>query len=317
MGKSRRQKPARSAAPQHERAANLLESLNTSFTPEVVHRASSMIGAGEAATRRTLEVSARSVVGGMSRLASSREGAENLRALLHKSSYQSLTGNVPALFSGGNATASALSDGEQLLERLFGRDASPVTEQVANAGGVKTASAGKLLALVAPLAVGLLAKRASAQGLNASEIPSLLTGPSTGPADAAEGPLRDATSGRRWGPLLVPKQNKKKVPARAESLDEPADELPPNDENAAAEPAPTPHPVRRIVFLLLALAALALLILLLVRGPAPRASNDARPRYLGVKSSDTRGDSRVRLSQNDCPHDSYSILQLSASLDKT
>src|SRR5215472_15891050 len=176
MGKSRRQKPARSAAPQHALAGNLLESVNNSFTPEVVHRASSMIGAAEAATRRTLEVSARKVVGALSRLASSRDGAENLRTLLDTSSYQSLTSNVPALFSGGNATANALSDGEQLLERLFGRDAPPVTEQVANAGGVKTASAEKLLALVAPLAVGLLAKRASAQGLNASEIPSLLTG---------------------------------------------------------------------------------------------------------------------------------------------
>jgi hypothetical protein len=295
MGKSRRQKPARSAAPQHAQAENLLESLNNSFTLEVVHRASSMIGAAEAATRRTLEVSARKVVGGMSRLASSREGAENLRALLNESSYQSLTGNVPALFSGGNATASALSDGEQLVGRLFGGDSSQVTDQVANAGGVKTASAGKLLALVAPLAVGLLAKRASAQGLNASEIPSLLTGPGTAAADAADSPLRDATRGRRWGPVLLPKQNKKEVPARAESLDEPANELPPNDEKASAQPAPTPHPVRRIVFLLLALAALALLILLLIRGPAPRALNDARPGYLGMKSSDTLDRSRVRL----------------------
>ena len=310
MGKSRRQKPARSAAPQHEGAGNLLESLNNSFTPEVVHRASSMIGAAEVATRRTLEVSARSVVGGMSRLASSREGPENLRALLNKSSYQSLTGNVPALFSGGNATASALSDGEQLLGRLFGGDASRVTEQVANAGGVKTASAGKLLALVAPLAVGLLAKRASAQGLNASEIPSFLTGPGTGAADATESPLRDATPGRRWGPVLLPKRNKKTVPARAESLDEPANELPPNDENAMAQPAPTPHPVRRIVFLLLALAALALLILLLIRGPAPRASNDARPRYLGIKSNDTLDHPRVYVGRSDYPEDRPSILQL-------
>ncbi len=281
MGKSRRKKPAQSAKP-HTPAGNLLDSVNNSFTPEVVHRASSMIGEPEAATRRTLEASARSVVGGLSRLASGREGAENLRAFLNKSSYQSLTGKASVLFGGGPPTASALSDGEQLLGRLFGRDAPPVTEQVANAGGVRTASAGKLLALVAHLAVGLLVKRASTQGLNASEIESLLTGAGTGAADTQESPLRDKTRGRRWGPVLVPKQNKQDVPARAESLEEPADELPPSNESATPQPGPAPHPVRRIFFLLLALALLALLILLLIRGPAPRASNDAQPRYLGM-----------------------------------
>jgi hypothetical protein len=251
--------------------------VKNSFTPEVVHRASSMIGEPEAATQRTLEASASNVVGGLSRLASGREGVENLRALLNESSYQSLTGNIPALFSGGNATASAVSDGEQLLGRLFGRDASPVAEKVANAGGVKAASAAKLLALVAPLAVGLLAKRVSTQGLNASEISSLVTGSRMGAADAAESPLRDAPRARRWGPVLVPKRNKQDVPAHAESIDESADELSPRDENATAQPRPAPHPVRRIVFLLLALAVLALLVLLLIRGPAPRASNDAQP----------------------------------------
>jgi hypothetical protein len=270
-----------------------------------------MIGEPEAATRRTLEASASNVVGGLSRLASGRGGAENLRALLNESSYQSLTGNIAALFSGGNATTRAVRDGEQLLGRLFGRDASPVAEQVANAGGVKTASAGKLLALVAPLAVGLLAKRVSTQGLNATEIPRLLTGSRTSAADAAESPFRDATRGRRWGPVLVPKQNKQDVPARAESLDAPADELSPRDENAPAQPRPAPHPVRRIVFLLLALATLALLILLLIRGPAPRASNDAQPHRFGHESSH----SRVHLSRPDGSDDDPSFWRCSRILD--
>jgi hypothetical protein len=261
---------------------SLLDSINNSFTPEVIHRASSMIGEAEAATRRTLEAAASNVVGGLSRLASSREGVENLRALLDKDSYQSLAGSVPALFSGSSVTASTLSAGEQLLQELFGREASPVKEQVASAGRVNTASAGKLLALAAPLALGLLAKRASAQGLNASEISRLLTGADTGAADAAERPLYEEQRGRRWGPTLVPKQDKENVRSRAEIPDEPADELPRSDENATAQPEPDSHPLRRIVFLLLALAALALLILLLIRGPVNRRSNYAQPRTLAV-----------------------------------
>jgi hypothetical protein len=294
MGKSHRKKPAASTAPQQ--AGNILDSVNNSFTQEVVHRASSMIGEAEASTRRALEASASNVVGGLSRLASSREGVESLRALLDKNSYQLVTGNVPALFSGGNATASALSAGEELLGRLFARDVPRVTEQVASTGGVKTASAGKLLALVAPLAVGLLAKRVSGQGLNAFEIPSFLTGARTGPTDAAESLPRAAPRARRWGPVLVPRRDEEDVNARAKILNEPATELSGNDANAVAQPGPAPHPVRRIVFLLLALAVLALLILLLIRGPARRTSHDTQPRYLGDNASDLLDHSRFYLS---------------------
>jgi hypothetical protein len=282
MGKSRRKNPAKSAAPQQAPMESLLDSINNSFTPEVIHRASSMIGEAETATRRALEAAASNVVGGLSRLASSREGVENLRALLEKDGYQSLAGNVPGLFSGSSVTASALSAGGQLLQRLFGREASPVQEQVASACSVKTASAGKLLALVAPLALGLLAKRASAQGLDSSEITRLLTGVDTGAADAAERPLHEAQRGRRWGLTLVPKRHKENVLARPEIPTEPADELPGRDENATAQPEPDSHPLRRIVFVLLALAALALLILLLIRGPVNRRSNHAQPRTLAV-----------------------------------
>jgi hypothetical protein len=230
---------------------------------------------------------------------------------------------VPVLFSGGAATASALSAGEQLLGLLFSRDASRVTEQAAGAGGVKTASAGKLLALVAPLAVGLLAKRVSAQGLSASEIPGLLTGA----ADAGESSPRDAPSGRRWGPVVVPKMHKEDLRSHAEIPDEPADELPANDEDATAQPVPAPHLVRRIVFLLAGLAALALLILLLIRGPARRTRNDAQPCTLAVMRetlSTTQGsafagprDCSLARSRAPAGVRGHSTLRLGASLDKT
>jgi len=281
MGKSRKRKLASPAAPQPGRAGNLLDAVTNAFTPEVVHRASSMVGESEAATRRTLEASASQVADGLSRLISSREGAEDLQALLDKSKYQSLAGNVPALFGGGNATTSVASTGEQLLGRLFGRDVSLVTEQVADAGGVKTASAGKLLALVVPLGLGLLSQRASADALNTPEIANFLTGAGAEAADATEGPLHDAPHRHRSGPVLVPKQGKEDARSRAESFDD-GEELSTESEDTTAQRAPAPHPVRRIVFLLAALVALALLIVLLIRGPARPRSHNAHPGTLAM-----------------------------------
>jgi hypothetical protein len=321
MGKSRRKKPASPVTPQRGRAENLLDSVKNSFTPEVVHRASSMVGETEAATRRTLEASANKVVAGLSRLISSREGPENLQALLETSAYQSLAGNVPALFSGGNATSSAASAGEQLLGRLFG-SASPVTEQVAVAGAVKTASARKLLALVAPLALGLLAKGASADALNTSEIASLLTG-ANAEADAADGPLDETPRRRRWGPILVPKQRKEDV--RPETFDDRADELPFEPESTTAQRGPAPHRARRIVFLLAALAALALLILLLIRGPArPRSHNAHSDTWTMSRASLSTARALASVEPRECPLAAIkagqgcacSTLRLPASLDK-
>jgi hypothetical protein len=246
-----------------------------------------MIGETEAATRRTLEASANKVVGGLSALASSREGAEDLQTLMDSSNYQSLAGSVPALFGGGNAASIAANAGEQLLGRLFGRDISPVAEQVARAGAVKTASAGKLLAPVASLALGLLAKRASAGALNPSEIASLPTGANAKAAGPTEDPLDDASRRGRWGPILVPKQRKEDI--RPETFDDAAAELSPEPENMTEQRGPDPHLVRRIVFLLAALAALALLILLLIRGPAHPKSHNAHPGTLAMSRSPAAG----------------------------
>jgi len=272
MGNPRKKKPAAPAESAKMETWSLLGTVKNCFTPEVVHRGSSMTGETEGATRRTLEASAGKVIGGLSRLASSPGGERSLQALLQEDKYASSTSNVPALFSGGDTTRSAAISGDQLVGRIFGGDASRVTEQLASIGGVRLASAGRLFSLVTWLTLGLLAKRTSSQGLNASAISSLLE---SGEAGEASG--HGAPPVRQSGPVLVPRRPKERerdVRSRPEAMSLSADDVSEAGADAQPEPAPDPHMLRRILFILAALAALALFILLLIRGPVRRTSHD-------------------------------------------
>jgi len=262
MGKPRKKKQGKQARP-----ANLLDMVKSWFTPDLVHRASSMVGEPEAATRRTLDESAACVLRGLSRMASSQDRAAALDELLSDSRYPAFADNVTGLFSGGNATANAVISGYELLQIIFGSSISPVVDQVASSGGVAASSANKLMALVAPLTLGVLSKRAAAQELDASELENLLR-------DAISVPS-DSPAARATGPALVPKRS-----ATAPEQ-ETSDQI--SFTSSGTEPSPTApaapsHKLRSILFLLAGLIALALLILLLIRGPAHR---DSLPRKAG------------------------------------
>jgi outer membrane protein OmpA-like peptidoglycan-associated protein len=110
----------------------------------------------------------------MVNMASSQEGASSLTSLIRECGYGSAVESVGSLFGGGTATNGMMASGTQLLGKLFGNNSLPVANAVAGAGGVSSASATKLLALVAPLTLGVLGKRAASQKTGLSGITSEL-----------------------------------------------------------------------------------------------------------------------------------------------
>jgi hypothetical protein len=271
MGKPRRKKQGKQARP-----ANLLNTVKSYFTPDLVHRASSMVGEPEAAARRTLDESAAAVLRGLSRMVSSRDGADALGDLLRDSRYPAFAGNVAGLFSGGDASANAMISGHELLQTIFGSSISSVMDHVATSGGVAASSATKLLALVAPLTLGVLSKRAAAQELDISEIENLLRDAVSG--SAATFPSGSPAAARATGPVLVPKPEHIPIAPEQETSDQISLTSSGTEPSPTELPAPS-HKLRSILFLLAGLIVLALLILLLIRGPAHR---DSLPRKAGT-----------------------------------
>ena len=85
--------------------------------------------------------------------------------------------NIPGLFACDGAKANeVVRGGENLLNWLFGNKTTALTAALASLGGIKSASATKLSALVTPLVFAFLKKYIGEKGIQADSLVSLLTG---------------------------------------------------------------------------------------------------------------------------------------------
>ena len=239
------------AVSQFLRPGSLMDAVKGYLTPDVVRSASSLVGESEPATRQTLNSAVPTVLSGLANMVSTPAGATGLAGLIRDGGFGSAVDNVSSLFSGGTATSSMLSVGSQLLGKIFGGRSAAVADTLARSGGVSAASATSLLSLVAPLVMGVLGKRAAAQGLDASGLANSLLAERSDFAAAAPSGLSQILGG---GPTVV---------SRATA--------PASDVRTYAEPRRTGLG-RWLPLLLLALGALALLSFL--RGRTPTTNVD-------------------------------------------
>jgi len=250
-----------------------MDAVQRTLTPEVVRSASSLVREPESATRQTLQGAVPALLSGLTNLVSSKDGAGQVAGLIRDGGFGAAADNPLALFSGGSATNSMLDSGQQLLGTIFGSRSSSVAEALGRSGGVSSSSATKLLSLAAPLVMGVLAKRVTAQGLNASGLASTLLSEK---ADITAALPASLSSQLTSGPSVVPS-----APKREASVSEPV------HLERHAEPAVVQQERSRggRSWLPLALAALAALgLLMFLRGRTTRSAESV------VKEAITRID---------------------------
>ena len=163
------------AVSQYLRPGSLIEAVKGYLTPEVVRGASSLTGESEASTTKALGGVVPTLLGGVTNMASSENGASNLMGMVREHGYVSALDN-PSSFFGGNATSKMMEAGGRLTGSMFGNRASSITDAVARTSGVKSSSASSLMSLVAPLVMGVIGKQVAFHGLNASGLSSMLAG---------------------------------------------------------------------------------------------------------------------------------------------
>jgi len=160
------------AVSQYLRPESLIDAVKNHFTPDVVRKASSLVGESESSTRGALNASVPTVLSGLVNMVSSRDGANSLSGLIHDGGYGAVAENVFSLFSGGSATGNMLGAGQQLIGKIFGGNSSAVADTVAKSTGVSSGSAAKLLSLSAPLVLGVLEK--TSHGVDSSSLANTL-----------------------------------------------------------------------------------------------------------------------------------------------
>jgi OmpA-OmpF porin, OOP family len=227
-----------------------MDAVQRTLTPDVVRSASSLVGEPESATQKTLHAGVPAILSGLTNLVSSQDGAGQLAGLIRDGGFGAAADNPRVLFGGGSATSSMLDSGRQLVGTIFGQRSGPVADTLAKSGGVSSSSATKLLSLLAPLVMGVLAKRASAQGLTASGLANTLLSEKADIAAALPSGLTQPVS----GPSVVPSRSE---PVHIEHYAEPAAAVPARAGGRSWIP--------------LALAALAAFgLLMFLRGRTPR-----------------------------------------------
>ena len=92
----------------------------------------------------------------MANQASTTGGAEKLSRILDTGKYDgSALNNLGSLFSGGETTQKAITQGKDILSSLFGNKTEGLVDQIARFAGLRTGSAASLLALAVPLILNL------------------------------------------------------------------------------------------------------------------------------------------------------------------
>ncbi len=154
---------------------NLIQTVSDSLPPDLIARAAGMLGETPAATRQGLTAAAPALLAGALQRGSTSTGANQLLDLVR---LATANGNpmdqIGAILADQNARSAYLSQGQSLANSLLGGNSGNVISALNASSHVSRGSATNLLALLAPLVLGILG-RASGPNPTATGLQSVLT----------------------------------------------------------------------------------------------------------------------------------------------
>jgi len=137
---------------------NLVDLVKEQLTGQVLGSLGALVGANESDARKATSVAVPALLGGLAKLASSQGGANQIASALGGLDLGQL-GNLAGMLGGSNATRMA-DQGGSLLGSLFGTsNTSKMVETLAGFLGMKPGMARSLLAYLAPIVLGIVAKQ--------------------------------------------------------------------------------------------------------------------------------------------------------------
>ena len=157
-------------------STNLIDTLRSYITPDVLSKVSSIVGETPASTGQALTAAVPALLGSVANMAGSEGGATKLLSMLQGGGFDgSMLGNLGSLLSGGSATQGLMSTGGGLVSTLLGAHSGAWGSAISRFAGVNSGSASSILALAAPLVMSVLGKAQSSQGLGATGLAGLLS----------------------------------------------------------------------------------------------------------------------------------------------
>ena len=145
---------------------SILGALQQHLNPQTIQQMSSAIGADPAATSSAISMALPALLGGLKGNVANPEGAASLDRALNAHDG-SILDNLGGLFGGDGPGAS-------ILGHIFGSRRAPVEEGVARTSGLDAAQVARLMAMLAPIVMGVLGRMKQQKGLDANRLPEVL-----------------------------------------------------------------------------------------------------------------------------------------------
>jgi outer membrane protein OmpA-like peptidoglycan-associated protein len=149
----------------------LLDSLRDLVTPDLVSRTSALLGESEGAVEKAFRAAFPAILAGLVQNADDPSSMERVLALANDPSLQaSAPHDLAAAIASGGTESPALELGRRLLALVFGDRTDAMTSAIAGHSGLQSRTASSLLALAAPLVLGVVREHAARGGLDAAAL---------------------------------------------------------------------------------------------------------------------------------------------------
>ena len=155
------------------------------FDPASIAAIAGQLGLDPAQAQAAIAQAVPVVVGGLARNASTDAGASALRNALDDHAGGDLGSVLGSVLGGGG-------QGGAILGHIFGNRQQQAAQQIGTSSGIGSANAGALMAMLAPLIMGMLGKRTQSQGMDADGLGSMLGRELQGLGRGAQGSLLGA-----------------------------------------------------------------------------------------------------------------------------
>jgi OOP family OmpA-OmpF porin len=159
-------------------AGSIVESLMGLLGPQVLGPVASQLGESTDAVQRGLQTGSAAMLAGLVAKIGQPGFLGQIFSLITNpangpSALSGLTSNLGSLASGGTSSPVA-NLGSQFLSSIFGSNMSSVTDSIGRSVGVSSGKAGSLLAMAAPLVLGVLGQHVRQNNLSAADLGSTL-----------------------------------------------------------------------------------------------------------------------------------------------
>lgn len=148
----------------------LLDTLRQQFTPATIQQMSSSLGTDPSTTSTAIAMALPALLGGLSQNASRPEGAAALDRALNAHDGGILD-NLGSILGGGSSGGGI---GGAILSHIFGARRGPVEQGVGRASGLDPQQTARLLAMLAPIVMGVIGRMRQKDAIAASQLPDVL-----------------------------------------------------------------------------------------------------------------------------------------------